>query len=199
MGASVKVAIYSRVSTDSQILDNQTIQLRRFACTQGWDIVREFHESSSGASSNRSAFKEMFISASKRHFDVLLFWSLDRFSREGVTKTLQYLQQLESYGVAFRSFTEPYLDSLGVFKEAILALLASLAKQERIRISERTKAGLERARSRGIRLGRRPCSNEIVQKVREFRLRGKSFGFISRELGIGKATAHRLATVGTAV
>jgi DNA invertase Pin-like site-specific DNA recombinase len=81
--------------------------------------------------------------ASMRQFDLVLFWSLDRLSREGVLETLS------SYGVGWKSFTEQYLDSCGVFRDAVLSILATIAKQERIRLSERTMAGLEKARREG--------------------------------------------------
>jgi DNA invertase Pin-like site-specific DNA recombinase len=72
---------------------------------------------------------------------VLVFWALDRFSREGVTETLNYLQRLTSFGVEWRSHTEQYLDSCGPFREAVLAILAAIAKQERVRLRERVLAG----------------------------------------------------------
>jgi len=87
----------------------------------------------------------MMAAAARHEYDLVLFWSLDRFSREGVLATLQYLQTLTSYGVGWRSFTEQYLDSCGVFRDAVLSILATIAKQERIRISERTIAGLAEA------------------------------------------------------
>src|SRR5207249_4320377 len=80
----------------------------------------------------------------KMEFGMVLFWSLDRFSREGVLQTLQHLQRLTDYGVGFRSYTEAYLDSCGMFKDAVISILAVIAKQERIRIRERTLAGLKR-------------------------------------------------------
>jgi DNA invertase Pin-like site-specific DNA recombinase len=72
---------------------------------------------------------------------LVLFWSLDRFSREGVLETLQHLQKLTAYGVGWKSFTEQYLDSCGVFRHAVLSILATIAKQQRNRLSERTIAG----------------------------------------------------------
>ena len=75
--------------------------------------------------------------ADGREFDVLLFWSLDRLSREGTVETLNHLQRLTSYGVHWRSFTEQYLDSTGIFREAVIGIHAAVAKQERVRISER--------------------------------------------------------------
>ncbi len=76
----------------------------------------------------------------------MLFWSLDRFSREGVLPTLKHLEMLTSYGIGWRSFTEQFFDSCGVFKEAIISIMATLAKQERVKRAERTKAGLARVR-----------------------------------------------------
>jgi DNA invertase Pin-like site-specific DNA recombinase len=86
--------------------------------------------------------------ASRREFDIVLFWALDRFSREGVLPTLQYLQHPDAYGVGWRSYTEQYLDSTGVFKDAVISIMATIAKQENIRRSERIVAGLQRARKK---------------------------------------------------
>jgi DNA invertase Pin-like site-specific DNA recombinase len=71
----------------------------------------------------------MLLHASQRKFDVLLFWSLDRLTREGTLATLQYLERLTSYQVGYKSFTEPYLDSCGTFKDVVISLLATMAKQ----------------------------------------------------------------------
>jgi DNA invertase Pin-like site-specific DNA recombinase len=92
--------------------------------------------------------------ASQRKFDVLLFWSLDRLSREGVLPTVQHLQRLTGYGTGYRSFTEQYFDSCGIFRDAVIAIVATVAKQERIRICERVRAGLTTARHKGKRIGR---------------------------------------------
>jgi DNA invertase Pin-like site-specific DNA recombinase len=133
----------------------------------------------------------MFAAASRREFDVVLFWALDRFSREGVLNTLQYLQRLTAWGVGYRSFTEQYLDSCGLFKDAVISILATIAKQERIRLSERTIAGLERARSKG-RIAGRPhvvCDREKVLLPRRA---GHSLGGIAAELKLTKTTVYRI-------
>jgi DNA invertase Pin-like site-specific DNA recombinase len=100
----VKVAIYSRVSTrdKGQDVENQRRQLAEFAKKQGWEVVHHFSDHTSGKTSDREQFKKMFSAASKRQFDVLLFWSLDRLSREGALETLQHLQRLTAYGIAYR-------------------------------------------------------------------------------------------------
>jgi DNA invertase Pin-like site-specific DNA recombinase len=106
----MKCAIYARVSTKNGGQDplNQVVQLREYCQKQGWDIVNEYIDQKSGKNSDREQFQAMFDAAYRRQFDVVLFWSLDRFSREGVLETLQHLQKLTSYGVAFKSYTEQY-------------------------------------------------------------------------------------------
>lgn len=134
---SRRVAFYARVSTDDkgQSPDNQLADLRRFAAAQNWQVVTEYVDYESGSKSTRPQLKAMLDAASRRGFDFLLFWSLDRLSREGALKTLQILNQLTEWGVAYRSYTEAYLDSIGPFSDAIIAvLLATVAKQERTRI-----------------------------------------------------------------
>ena len=132
----------------------------------------------------------MFRDASQRRFDMLLFWALDRLSREGVLETLQHLNRLTSYGVGWRSFTEQYLDSTGIFRDAVIGILATIAKQERIRISERVRAGLDRARSRGKRLGR-PQVVLDASRIAAWREAGWSWPRIARELDCGVGTAYR--------
>ena len=73
----------------------------------------------------------MFADARARKFDLVLFWSLDRLSREGVSATLGHLERLTAYGVGWRSHTEECLDSCGIFRDAVLGILARIAKQER--------------------------------------------------------------------
>jgi len=80
--------------------------------------------------SDREQLQQMFVDASQRKFDVLLFWSLDRLSR--VLPTLLHLQRLTSY-IGYRSFTEQYFDSCGIFRDAVIAIVATLAKQEHTR------------------------------------------------------------------
>lgn len=190
-----KIAIYSRVSTrdKGQDVENQLRQLREFCAKQRYDIVREYVDHASGKRSDRDAFREMFAAASRREFDTVLFWALDRFSREGVFDTLQHLQRLTSYGVGYRSYTEQYLDSCGMFRDAVIGILAAVAKQERVRLSERTVAGLEHARAHG-RIGGRPRVICDRKRVLELRHGGKSLGQIAAELSLSKTTVARLVS-----
>ena len=187
-----RVALYVRVSSKQhQTVENQLLELREFCGNAGWDIVKEYADAGSGASSDRKGFNEMLSDAHRRKFDVLLFWSLDRFSREGVQKTTQYLQLLESNGIAFKSYTEQYIDSTGIFKDVIISLLATLAKQERIRLSERVRAGLDRAKKEGRTGGRPKIDKRTIKKIRELKSRNLSDRAIGNQLGISPRTVAK--------
>lgn len=146
-----KVAIYCRVSTDKQELDNQLIQLREYCRKANYEIFREYTEVISGKEIKRPAYDALFIDAHKRLFDLVLFWDLSRFSRAGTLFTLQKLKELENLGIDWESYQEPYFKSVGEFKDVVLSIISTVAKIEREKISERTKAGLARARNVGKR------------------------------------------------
>ncbi len=190
----MRAALYARVSTKDkgQEVENQLRQLREFAALQEWTISREYIDHETAKTDDRAEFQAMFADASTRRFDVLLFWALDRLSREGVLETLQHLNRLTSYGVGYRSFTEQYFDSCGIFKDAVIAIVATVAKQERVRISQRVKAGLETARAKGKRLGR-PRVIVDCARIGRLRAQGLSWAKIAAQLGVGEGTVYRLA------
>ena len=190
---STAIAIYSRVSTDQQTNQNQLDQLRAFARSQGWKITREFVDVGSGGNADRQEFRALFAAASRREFGLVLFWSLDRFSRGGAYETLRYLQTLTQYGVNYRSFTEGYLDSCGLFKDVVVSILAVIAKQERVRLSERTLAGLARARAEG-RVGGRPRIQCNPHKILKLRAAGHSLGTIASKFKVSKTSIYRIIT-----
>ena len=189
----MRIALYGRVSTKDkgQDTENQMLQLREFARAQGWDIIHEYVDYVTGKKSDRAEFQQMFTDAGQRRFDLVLFWSLDRFSREGALETLKHLERLTAAGVGWKSFTEQYLDSCGIFKDAVLAILAVIAKQERLRLSERTVAGLERARKQGRVGGRRAlvCDRERIARLSQA---GSSMREIGAEMGISAASVCRV-------
>ncbi len=187
----MQVAIYARVSTGQQDTENQLNQLRSFAASQGWSVKREYIDAATGKTGDREQFKSLFKAASRREFELVLFWSLDRFSREGVLATLTHLQNLTHYGVGYRSFTEQYLDSCGGFRDAVISILAVIAKQERVRLSERTIAGLQRARARG-RIGGRPRAVCEPSEVVRLKSDGKTLADIALKLKVSKSTVYRI-------
>jgi putative DNA-invertase from lambdoid prophage Rac len=193
-----RCVIYARVSTADQETDNQINQLTEYANRQGWKISDTIRDVVSGGKSanEREGLRQVFDSARRRQMDILLFWSLDRLSREGTRATINYLTQLEDYGVDWHSYTEQYLSSLGAFKDVVISLLATLGKQEKIRISERTKAGLEAARRRGSRIGRPKTPSAKIDEARRLRAQGNSCGEIARLMNISRSRAHQLIATG---
>lgn len=189
----MKVALYARVSTKDkgQSTDNQLPDLRAYAVAHGYTVYKEYTEEESGSTAHREQFKQLFADAHKRRFDLVLFWSLDRFSREGALPTLQHLNLLESYGVGYKSYTEQYLDSTGIFKEAVVSILAIVAKQERVRLSERTKAGLARAKSKGKQLGKPSKSQADIEQIRRLKGGGMSNYAIGKTLGMSATTVAK--------
>jgi len=165
-----RVAIYARVSTEDRGQDpeNQLAQLRVWCASAGHTIVGEYvdHASGSKGEAKRPRFAAMLDDAHKRKFDIVLCWALDRLSREGMVATVGYLQRLAAAGVAFHSYSEPALCSENeMVRDIVLAVMASLAKVERARISERTKAGLARTKAAGTRLGRPSLADGVRAQI----------------------------------
>jgi len=158
----MKVALYARVSKDEASSDgklqdpeNQLQPLRKFCNAMEWDISEEFVDRASGGSANRPEFQRMLGRVRQKHFDLVLVWALDRFSREGMSSTLSYIKQLKTHNTGLRSLQESWLDTSqeGV-AELLLAVMSWVAAEERRKISERTKAGLAKLKAKGVKLGR---------------------------------------------
>src|SRR5215470_14397069 len=188
----MNIAIYTRVSGKSNRQDaaNQSLQLVEYCQRHGWDYI-EYTDRMSGTRADRASFVQMFEDARLKRFDLLLFWALDRFSREGTLKTLEYLQRLDGFGVAWKSFTEQYLDSTGMFRDAVIAILATIAKQEHARLSERVVAGLRRAKREGKVLGRKRIILDR-EMIRTMHAAGQSLRAIAAEVGISKSLVSNI-------
>lgn len=150
----MKVAMYVRVSTHTQEGKNQELILTEFCKKRDYQVHRIYSDVMSGKENSRPGFDRLFEDARKRMFDLVLFWSLDRFSRSGTLFTLQKLKELENLGIDWESHQEPYFSSVGEFKDVVLSIMATLAKMEREKISERTKAGLQRTKKKHL-IGKR--------------------------------------------
>lgn len=189
----MKVAIYARVSTKDkgQDTENQLVELRRYAVTQNWEIT-EYIDHATGKHADREAFQRMFEDASRRKFGVVLVWALDRLSREGVLETFAHVKKLTGCGVQFESYSEPFFRTTGPAGELLMAVLSWVAKQERQRISDRTKAGLATARRNGKRLGR---PSKVFRRDEVVRLRAAKWSWrkISAALKVPVSTVRDVA------
>jgi DNA invertase Pin-like site-specific DNA recombinase len=193
----MRVALYARafisdknpVSCESQIRD-----LRSLAALQGWTVAAEYVEGQHQGRGARKAFQKIMHAASAHEFEMVLFWSLDRFCPEGIMATLHHLQSLISYGVNYRSLTEPFLDSSGPYRDAVIGMIAMIAAHEHRRRSERIQEGLAKARSHGRR-GGRPRIPIDQEQIYQLRLQDFSLAEIAAQLGISKTTTARLVRV----
>ena len=194
----MRVAIYARVSTvdKDQNPETQLMPLREFVQAQdGWQVHREFVDMASATDFNRrTAWRELLDDGSKRRFDLLVVWRMDRAFRS-VLDAATTLERLRAWGVGLRSFNEPWLDTTSPFGEAPYYITVAYAQLERGILRERVKAGMDRARRQGHRIGRPRVTDKLGRNgaVLE-RLRA---GEISRrqaaqELNIGYANFKRL-------
>lgn len=166
----MRIAIYARVSLDDgrQDAENQLVQLRAWCASAGHEIAAEYVDRASGGkgADKRPQFAAMLDAAHRRQFDIVLCWAIDRLSREGMAATVGYLQRFAAAGVAFHSYSEPHLSTDNeLVRDILLAVMASLAKVERQKISERTKAGLARVRAKGVRLGRPTIGDKVQARI----------------------------------
>jgi DNA invertase Pin-like site-specific DNA recombinase len=189
----VNVALYARVSTRDKEQDNenQLAQLREFCRRNNWNIVHEFVDRTTGKHSDREQFRAMFAAASRREFDAIVTWALDRLSREGVAQTFEHIKTLLGYGVQYISHTEAHFRTTGPAGELMIAIAAWIAQQEHVRLSERTKAGLEKARKQG-RIGGRPRLVVDRSRLAELDSEGWTTREIGEEFGVSAASVSRL-------
>lgn len=187
-----KVCIYDRVTTKTQVqqFGDELLELRHFATSQGWEICHEYvdHEAHKR---RRPQFHRLLVTAARHQFDTVLFWSLERFSSEGALATLQHLNTLTSYGIGFRSFTEPHLNTCGDCENDVVAILDTIARQEEKRTSENIRAGLRRAKGQGVKLGR---PQKVFDHQEVVRLRDEeklSWRRIAERMELGQGTVVR--------
>ena len=195
------VALYLRVSTKGKEQDpqNQLLQLQAFCESKNWSVEQIYEDRESAkAGRNREAYQRLFrdAAAPNRKWDLLLFWSLDRFSRAGAYATLDGLRQLDSFGIRFLSLQEQYLDTLGPFREPVIAILGAVASLERERISERVKAGIARCKLEGKTFGRRPLEVNL-KELRKMQRKGYSLTMMAAALKVSRSTVlKRLRQLG---
>ena len=173
-----RVALYARVSTNDQTVENQLIDLRRYAKERGWGVAGEFADNGvSGTKASRPALDQMMDAARKRKFDVLLVWRFDRFARS-VKHLVVALEELRSLNIDFISYQEN-IDTSSALGQAIFTIVAAMAALERNIIVERVHAGLRRARQQGKRIGR-PQAAIDAERVLRLRADGQSMRQIAK-------------------
>lgn len=187
---TLRAVLYLRVSTGEQTTENQRRPLERMARARGFTAINAFDEVASTRKA-RPAFEAMLASAARGEFDVLLVWALDRFGRDTVGNLLA-VRELDRLGVRIVSAQDSWLDTTGPARELLVAVLSWVAQQERDRRSERTRAGLVRARAAGARIGRpHRLGRADVARAKAMRAAGKSIRAIAIAMRTPRATIAR--------
>jgi len=172
--------------------------LREFVSSQGWEIFNEYQDQVPATDLvHRHQWRELLEDASKRRFDLLLVWRMDRAFRS-VLDAATTLERLRAWGVGLRSYTEPWLDTTSPFGEALYYITVAYAQLERGILRERVKAGMDRARKQGHRIGRPKVTDrrgfntrfgDILERLRSGEISRRR---AAKDLGIGYATLKRL-------
>ena len=151
----MRVAVYLRVSSSEQNASNQLPALQAFAESKCWEISEVYQEQESAwRNGHQRELTRLMKDAQRRRFDILLVWSLDRLTREGALAILLLFHKLIACGVKLISLQESWTELPNELRDVFLAMTGWVAQFESKRRSERTKAGLERAKREGKKLGR---------------------------------------------
>lgn len=184
-----RCAIYARVSTADQHLDNQLFQLRELAAKRGYEIVREYTDKGiSGAKARRPGLDALMADARRRKFDLVFVAAFDRVARS-VSHFVQVLDELESHGIEFSSAREA-IDTSGAMGRLFVTLIAAISALERDILRDRVRQGLMRRRLMGFPLGRAPLAVDHASLVAD-RLRGMSLTEVAKRYGVSRASVVR--------
>lgn len=191
---NARIAIYSRVSTADQSTDAQLLELRDYCRRRGWENVAEYTDTISGSNFSRSGLDKLMTLVRKGRIDVVLAYKLDRLGRS-LPHLAQLLTEFTGNQVALVCPSQG-IDTTSANPAAQLQLniLAAVAQFERDLIRERTVAGLNAARARGVKLGRPRTIHKNRAAVAALVALGNSINGIARELQLPVSSVHRLVT-----
>jgi len=182
----MRAAIYARVSTFDQIVDNQLLDLRRYIDSRRWTAIHEYVDVISGAKDRRPGLDDLIHNARRRRFDAVVVWKLDRLGRS-LRHLVLLMEELQQLGVALVSLGEG-LDLSTPAGRLQAGLLAAVAQFERERIRERVVAGVQRARAQGKALGRPKAAIPVDRLATVASL---SLTDAANALGVSRSTMKR--------
>ena len=189
-----RAAIYVRVSTDKQTVENQVRELRQIAERRGWEVVAQYSDagiSGSRGRDDRPGLDQMLKDAQRRRFDVVMAWAIDRLGRS-LIDLLGTIQALEACGVDLY-LDQQALDTTTPAGRLMFHVTGAFAEFERSMIRQRINAGLKRAVEAGKTLGRPRISEKVETRIQEQLRAGKGMNKVAREVGVGTGTVQRIA------
>lgn len=184
-----KCALYIRVSTADQNLENQLPHLEKIALSRGLEVAVIIEEKISGSKKARPGLDQLLQGAHRGEYNHVIVWAIDRLGRT-MTGVIDTVTELDRIGCKIISYGEPWLVFDGPVRALLVAVFAWVAEQERARLIERTNAGLATARRNGKTLGRPKVQLDIDEAYR-LRKAGYTIAEAAKRLGVGKGTLHR--------
>src|ERR1017187_7465432 len=186
-----KCAIYGRVSTADQHVENQLCQLRELAARRGFEVVHEYTDIGvSGSKARRKGLDAMLADAHRRRFSIVLVAAFDRVARS-VKHFLTVMDELNDLGIEFISAREN-IDTSGAMGRMFVTILGCISELERALIVERIRAGMHRRRLEGLPMGRAPLDIDHQSLVRD-RVSGMSLTVVAKKYGVSRASVVRYA------
>jgi DNA invertase Pin-like site-specific DNA recombinase len=188
-----RAAIYVRVSTDKQTVENQLRELRQIAERRGWQVVEEYHDAGiSGAKGrkDRPGLDKMLRDVQRRRFDVVMAWAIDRLGRS-LIDLLGTIQTLEACGVDLY-LDQQAIDTTTPAGKLMFQITGAFAEFERSMIRQRVNAGLKRAVDAGKQLGRPRIDPALERRIQSQLRAGKGILKVAAECGVGSGTVQRI-------
>jgi DNA invertase Pin-like site-specific DNA recombinase len=186
-------ALYVRVSTDGQTVENQVRELKQIAERRGWEITQTYNDAGiSGAKGRdqRPGLDQMLKDASRRRFDVVMAWSIDRLGRS-LADLLTTIEELEACGVDL-FLEQQAIDTTTPAGRLMFQVCGAFAEFERSIIRQRVRLGLKRAVAQGKRLGRPTIGSEVERRIQRGLRKGVGVLKLAKQLGVGTGTVQRV-------
>lgn len=177
-----RAIIYARVSTREQNPDMQLIDLKDYANARKFSVVKEYVDIASGKKDDRKNYQKMLDDVRKRKADVVLVWKFDRFARS-TKELINALEEFNQLGVDFISYKEN-IDTNSPAGRVLFTMISAFSAFEAEIIKERVKAGLEKAKLKGVKLGRPRVDDSVIKRVKELHQEGYDYKYISNAVGI---------------
>ena len=193
MSTLLKAALYLRVSTDGQTTGNQRLELEKIAHLAGWKIAGVYEDDGiSGAKGRdeRPAYNQLLKDANRRKFDIVMAWSVDRLGRS-LQDLVAFLAELQSLNIDLY-LSQQGLDTTTPSGKAMFQMCGVFAEFEHSLIQQRVKAGLNKARANGIKLGRPKVPDIKKSEVIRLKSNGSSVRAIAKETGLSVGSVHKI-------
>lgn len=185
-----RVIIYARVSTRDQNIEMQLIDLRSYAEARKLNIVKEYIDYASGSRNDRENYQKMLNDVRKMKTDAVLVWKFDRFARS-TKELINALEEFNSLDVDFISYKEN-VDTSTPAGKILFTMISAFSEFEKSIIIERVKAGMEKAKAKGVRLGRPKLPPFKIQEAIEMKKKGVNYQTICKKLGLSKSSYYQI-------